>query len=176
MQTQQARTETVSTLQCEFPFRFPEAGPATAGEDFARGVRVGQLVGWTGEGEPLVDFEGNPLREPLPARTTVSWAETDVGREAVLMFEQGDVRRPILLGLLWRPQGRPEAVEVKAKPAEIEKDGERLEFTAEKEIVFRCGAASITLTRAGKVLIRGAYLLSRSSGVNRIKGGSVQIN
>ena len=30
--------------------------------------------------------------------------------------------------------------------------------------------------RAGKVLIRGAYLLSRSSGVNRIKGGSVQIN
>ena len=28
----------------------------------------------------------------------------------------------------------------------------------------------------GKVLIRGTYLLSRSSGVNRIKGGSVQIN
>ena len=41
---------------------------------------------------------------------------------------------------------------------------------------LRCGKASITLTRAGKVLIRGAYLLSRSSGVNRIKGGSVQIN
>ena len=49
-------------------------------------------------------------------------------------------------------------------------------FTAESEIVLRCGEASITLTRAGKVLIRGTYLLSRSSGVNRIKGGSVQIN
>jgi hypothetical protein len=34
----------------------------------------------------------------------------------------------------------------------------------------------LTLTHAGKVLIRGAYVLSRSSGVNRIKGGSVQIN
>ena len=47
---------------------------------------------------------------------------------------------------------------------------------AQQEIVLECGKASITLTRAGKVLIRGAYLLSRSSGVNRIKGGSVQIN
>jgi hypothetical protein len=42
--------------------------------------------------------------------------------------------------------------------------------------VFRFGQASITLTRAGKVLIRGAYLLSRSSGVNLITGGSVEIN
>jgi hypothetical protein len=59
---------------------------------------------------------------------------------------------------------------------DAEVDGERLVFTAKKEIVLRCGKASITLTRAGKVLIRGIYLLSRSSGVNRIKGGSVQIN
>ena len=55
-------------------------------------------------------------------------------------------------------------------------DNERLVLTADKEIVLRCGKASITLTRAGKILIRGAYLLSRSSGVNRIKGGSVQLN
>ena len=31
-------------------------------------------------------------------------------------------------------------------------------------------------TKAGKVILGGAYVLSRSSGVNRIKGGSVQIN
>ena len=55
-------------------------------------------------------------------------------------------------------------------------DGEQLVLTAQNEIVLRCGKASLTLTRAGKVLIRGTYLLSRSSGVNRIKGGSVQIN
>ena len=51
-----------------------------------------------------------------------------------------------------------------------------LTFTANKQIVLKCGKASITLTRAGKVLIRGAYLSSRSSGVNRIKGGSIQLN
>lgn len=53
---------------------------------------------------------------------------------------------------------------------------ERLELTAEKEIVLRVGDASITLTRAGKIVLRGTYVLSRSSGVNKIKGGSVQIN
>jgi hypothetical protein len=42
--------------------------------------------------------------------------------------------------------------------------------------VLRCGKASITLTSAGKVLIRGTYVLSRSSGVNKIKGGSIQLN
>ena len=30
--------------------------------------------------------------------------------------------------------------------------------------------------KAGKAILRGAYVLSRSSGVNKIKGGSVQIN
>ena len=55
-------------------------------------------------------------------------------------------------------------------------DGERLIFRANEEIVLRCGKASITLTKAGKIILRGAYVLSRSSGVNRIKGGSVQIN
>jgi len=55
-------------------------------------------------------------------------------------------------------------------------DGGVITFTAEQEICLRCGEASITLTRAGKVLIKGSYLLSRSTGPNRIKGGSIQLN
>ena len=42
--------------------------------------------------------------------------------------------------------------------------------------MLRCGQASLTLTRAGKILLSGTYVLSHSSGVNRVKGGSVQIN
>ena len=49
-------------------------------------------------------------------------------------------------------------------------------LTAEREIVLKCGEASITLTRAGKVLIKGTYVLSRSSGYNKIKGAAVDIN
>lgn len=59
---------------------------------------------------------------------------------------------------------------------EIEVDGKRIVFTAKNEIVLRCGKSSITLTRAGKIIISGEYVVSRSAGVNRIRGGSVQIN
>lgn len=70
----------------------------------------------------------------------------------------------------------PESVLEAERPEEVIVDGKKVIFDAKDEIVLRCGKASITLTRAGKILIRGAYLLNRSSGVNRIKGGSVQIN
>lgn len=120
----------------------------------------------------MVDFDGNPKKEPIPAISTMAIAQSDSGREAVLMFEDGDARRPIILGLVQSPASLPD----QARPSEVSLDGERITLAAEKEIVLRCGQASITLTRAGKVLIRGAYVLTRSSGVNRIKGGSVQIN
>jgi uncharacterized protein (DUF2345 family) len=55
-------------------------------------------------------------------------------------------------------------------------DGESVVIEAREQVVLRCGRASITLTKAGKILIQGEYVSSRSAGVNRIKGGSVQIN
>lgn len=131
------------------------------------GPIVGRLVGLASTGEPLVDFPENRSGRPQPARSTVVLDAASVGAEVLLLFERGDLSRPLVTGVL-----QP----VKPSAAAVEVDGERVVFTAEKEIVFRCGEASITLTRAGKVLIKGAYLLSRSSGVNRIKGGSVQIN
>ena len=82
--------------------------------------------------------------------------------------------RPIVVGLIQAPV--PVAAPEKEESIDVKLDSQRLTFTAEQEIVLRCGEASITLTRAGKVIIRGAYILSRSSGVNLIKGGSVQIN
>ena len=47
---------------------------------------------------------------------------------------------------------------------------------ADREVVLRCGDASITLTRAGKVIIKGSYILSRSSGYNKIKGAAIDLN
>ncbi|MCO3056629.1 hypothetical protein FA246_10035 [Pseudomonas aeruginosa] len=102
----------------------------------------------------------------VPDAATTQLGRADIGAQVALMFVAGDPRQPLLIGRIQRlPQ-----------EASAQLDGERLEFSAEREIVLRCGKASITLTRAGKVIIRGAYLSSRSTGVNRIKGGSVQIN
>lgn len=133
------------------------------------GVVIGTLLELDVIGSPRVDYPGNPAG-PLAARSLAALDSSKVGREVALMFEGGDPAKPIVVGVLQRP-GRPEP-----KPMDVEVDGERLVFSARNEIVLRCGKASITLTRAGKVLLRGAYVSSRSSGVNRIKGGSVQIN
>jgi len=144
-------------------------------------VVIGQLKDITNQSQPLVDFPGNPDLDPVPARSTVQLGKSHLGQNVVLVFDQGDRRKPIVMGILYSSDNKPpeSSKDEKAEqmePTTVEVDGERLLFTAKKEIVLKCGKASITLTKAGKILIRGAYLLSRSSGVNRVKGGSVQLN
>lgn len=134
-------------------------------------VVVGILDGFDAEGRPLVDYPGNAAGAPLAALTTAVYGVDAVGRQVALLFADGDGARPVIVGLV-RPPG--ESVPGQARVAEL--DGERLVLRAKQEIVLECGNANITLTRAGKVLIRGTYLSSRSSGVHRIKGGSVDIN
>jgi hypothetical protein len=135
------------------------------------GVIIGILAGFSESCAPLVDFPDNKASHALVARTTTGLSVTQIGSEVILTFERCDLTKPIILGCL-----HPHPLLQRERSADVELDGERLTFSAEREIVLRCGEASITLTRAGKILIRGSYLLSRSSGVNRIKGGSVQIN
>jgi hypothetical protein len=60
--------------------------------------------------------------------------------------------------------------------SELVVDGDRKQFEASREIVLRCGKASITLCSNGRLIIRGTYVETRSSGTNRIKGGAVLIN
>jgi len=139
------------------------------------GVRVGSLVAMMANGGvPLVTFVGQPSSAALAARTTIDLCESHIGMDVVLLFEDGDPNRPVIVGCIRNPaessHGKlPERVSVDA-------DGERVVVSAQSQVVLRCGKASITLTRAGKVLIEGAFILTRSSGVNRIKGGSVEIN
>jgi hypothetical protein len=137
------------------------------------GAVTGTLIGLAKSGTPLVDFPGNRLGRAIIARTTVELRDTDVGGEVALMFENGDPQLPILIGAIRAPE-TPANVSRRTVTASV--DGERVVVTAQDELVLRCGEASITLTRAGKVLIRGKYLLSRSSGMNRIKGASVELN
>ena len=131
------------------------------------GVVVGRVASVDTLGTVCVTFAGAP-EHGFAARATTPISEEDQGREVALMFESGDPRRPIVMGKIVSP--------LAAGEAEAAADGRRVEINAEQEIVLRCGEASITLTRAGKILIRGEYVLSRSTGVNRIQGGAVEIN
>jgi len=133
------------------------------------GAVVGLFIGLNKEGQPIVDYPSNPTDGALPARTTQKISETDGGNDVLLLFEDGDPVKPVILGFL-----RDSTEQLKS--ADSVSDHERLEFHAKKEIVFRCGDASITLTRAGKILIRGKYLLSSSSGVHMLKGAVIHLN
>ncbi|HLK93638.1 MAG TPA: hypothetical protein VKZ18_27350 [Polyangia bacterium] len=59
---------------------------------------------------------------------------------------------------------------------EADVDGARVRITARDEVVIECGQASITLRRNGRVVIRGTFVETVSSGTNRIKGGQVRVN
>jgi hypothetical protein len=145
----------------------------TAAGGKAEGVVIGELVAIGGGGRmPLVVYGSQP-EAAVAARSAIDLHAGHVGSQVVLVFEDGDPARPIILGALrregWPLGGRPQQVEVDA-------DGERLVVSAREQLVLRCGLASITLTKEGEVTIKGTQLSSQASGANRIKGGSVQLN
>jgi hypothetical protein len=77
----------------------------------------------------------------------------------------------------------PEILELLGTPASANPDAmaeplaqDELVFTAERKLTLRCGKASMTLYPNGKIVLRGEYILSDATGVNRIAGGRVELN
>jgi len=162
----------------------------------AAGSRPDQLaVAFPGRRAPvaarsMVAFDAATLARAVGERQPV-----------VLAFEGGDPGRPVVLGLLAAPSPSPlidsaidetkraeaakrEAALAVRPPAkgrekrdiEARLDGKRVVLEATEEIVLRCGDASIILRRDGKLVVKGAYVETRATGINRIKGGAVKIN
>jgi len=159
---------------------------ATAGAS----VKVGWLAPGSAPGAILVDFEGNAAG-PLAARVVVALDEATIRgallsrQSVVLLFENGDPRLPIVVGLVPPEPGAallgallksPAAAPTPARPTEARVDGKRVVLEGDQEIVLRCGDASITLRQDGKVVLRGAYIETTATGLNRIRGGNVKIN
>ena len=153
-------------------------------------VKVGWLAPESKAGGLVVDFAGNAAG-PLAARTLATLDEPAIRQalasrqQVVLLFENGDLRLPIVVGLLAPDPGAallgdllrsPVAVQPPVKPTEARVDGKRVVLEGAEEVVLRCGDASITLRRDGKLVLRGAYIETTAKGLNRIRGGSVKIN
>jgi hypothetical protein len=129
-------------------------------------------------GEAVVEIKTAQSYRYARAEAVGTLSQEAIGCEVAVMFMSGDPERPIVLGVMeegmTQAEGGPLSVARSRGPIVL--DAEKLVLSAHREIVIRCGAASITLTKAGKVLIQGEYLLSRAIGLNRVKGASVQIN
>jgi len=180
-------------------------------EAATRNVAIGEIVlgmicAIDAQGHPIVSFPQATSANGVVAITTIAVRHQHIGRQVALLFANGDLQQPVIMGLIHSPlsdllenfsfaQSEVHKSEVdrsfdtdhfassiNSEPSStpmqniLRVDGKRISIEGKEEIVLSCGESSITLTKAGKILIRGKYLLSRSSGVNRILGGSVQVN
>ncbi|HEX3140078.1 MAG TPA: DUF6484 domain-containing protein [Rhizobacter sp.] len=137
-------------------------------------VVIGELVALSNDGHaPLVTYPGQPGTAALHARSLVDLHGDHVGCPVALAFEHGDGTLPLVTGVVRTGASTPREA---FGQVDVEADGERTVIIAKDQLVLRCGKASITLTKAGKVVIEGAYVSSRSTGVNRVKGTSLQLN
>lgn len=134
---------------------------------------VARLYGFDVLDRPLLSGLPSSPGEVVPARSTIALRRDMQSADVLVLFENGDAARPIITGVLQdlapMPAPAPQGVTIHV-------DDTRHVVTAEREIVLRCGDASITLTRAGQVIIQGNYIVSRSSGHNKIKGAAIELN
>ena len=151
------------------------AGAFTPAQSIAAPV-VAELVAFDLGDKPIIRYRDALQGEQVVARSILSLQRSQLGSDVVVLCEAADPRRPIILGVVQQSAGESVAANKASAPVTVQADGQRYVLNAEREIVLRCGAASITLTRAGKVIIKGTYVLSRSSGYNKIKGAAVDIN
>lgn len=153
------------------------------------GVKVGTVVSIDDHNNVFVKFPGFECKN-LHARfvKSIKWSDMIAAakkqQEVLLAFENGEPTKPIIIDILSPISKNIQEVSRSNTSSdkenedlqEVSIDGKRIAFTAKEQITLKCGKASITLTKAGKVMVKGAYVLNRSSGAMRIKGGSVQIN
>jgi hypothetical protein len=135
------------------------------------GCVIGRYRGVSEAGLLLVEFDGNP-HAPAPCEAQTVCTEfaaggpaVATGRQVLLQFDRGDPARPVVIGLLQPPL------------AQARIDGSQaMTLRADRRLELVCGKASIVLTADGKVVVKGAHLVSRSSGPNKIRGATVDIN
>jgi len=145
------------------------------------GQRVGHVVASSKASEMWVDYPDSP-HGPQMARSTIAFSADELRRaiaertEVLLTFDAERADRPIVVGILQPSPATVEHAPNSLRGAIATLDGTRVALRADDEIVLECGKSSITLRRNGRVVIQGAYVETRSQGVNRIKGGSVKVN
>lgn len=132
------------------------------------GVVIGVLIGFDA-GLPLVVFPGNPQETAIAARSLSELTPAMIGAEVALLFQEGDPIRPLIVGRIVDPAR-------KSLATHVVRDGERVTITGDERIELRCGKATIIMEKDGHITIRGTYLVSHASAVNRIRGGSINLN
>jgi len=147
-------------------------------------IVMGQVVGISEDGSVLVRVCGSASK-PVLAQATFTVdskqeAEALVGTSVVLACFENTRGRPVIMGLVretvWAPTVKLVNSPNNPKLTHLVVDGKYIVIEGKEEISLRCGKSSIVMTKNGKIIIKGAHVVTRSSGANKIKGASVLIN
>ncbi|WP_415182316.1 DUF6484 domain-containing protein [Phaeovulum sp.] len=131
------------------------------------GVVIGLFLGFDNDA-PLVVFPSNPADHAVTARALCTLGAQDAGCEVALLFEDGMLARPLIVGRIIEP--------ARQSPPHVVHDGKTTRITANERIELRVGKAAIILEKDGHITIRGTHLVSHASGSNHVRGGSVNLN
>lgn len=131
------------------------------------GTEIAVLVQVDGNG-PRIDFPGNPDASPVSARTTVPLDSTDEGREVAVVFECGDRLRPLIIGVIRKPQDPPR----NAQPSGLTMLAGVVSSLADNRVLVRTNEGPLSC----QVLDTGVGPLALSEGemvvVAQVAGGS----
>ena len=125
------------------------------------GVVIGFIAGIASDGTPVVTWEGVENQQNYPALTQVAISAQQIGQRCTLVFEQGMLNKPVILGLLHNNETTNMGYQI---------------IQAEDALILQCGASRIELHENGRINIQGLHIDNQAYGPYRIKGASVKVN
>lgn len=172
------------------PIKLESSAPSSSELTREGSLLIGKVVSINDHGNPMIAYDETTQNQPVEALTTVPLDAGAIGKDIAVSFAQNNGTMAIVMGVIRRPLDDVLALQseqaeevmnsaIKDEPTgkpEVIVDGNKLELSASEEITLRCGKASITLNKNGKILIKGEHMLNRTSGSYKIKSGSIQLN
>jgi hypothetical protein len=145
-------------------------------QDVGARVRRGAIAGHTVDGHVRVreDCSGQLFACETLRLTAGPALVLCEGADVVFVAEDGDDHVGYILGILERRAAPPSGV----SNAVLDYDGELsvIKIHAHQRLELTCGRAALTMNADGTVVLKGTTVVSRASGVNKIRGAAVRIN
>lgn len=142
----------------------------------AASVATGKIHQVFDNGEIWIQLDGEAAPKKAQLLTT-GYVDLQLYQESTRIFvQQLPGESPIIMGVLQERLPTLSALAEDMQDLSVHADGKRTTIAAKNEVELKCGKGSILLKKNGKVIIKGSEVISRSTGANKIKGASVNIN
>ena len=148
-------------------------------ESVSVGAKRGTIVSFGDDGLVLVALENDQSRVyPCELLENDSLRNTPLQSGDKVIFLPPDSYDTFgcILGRVTRHRPKVNDI-IDQSEEQIQKiSGRQIEIHADSGLLLKCGKGSISIKEDGTIIVKGSRLLSRSSGINKIKGAAVQIN